>query len=218
MAVARAQAPLGNFTLSAGTTVAKAITLTPGSVVAVAVIWASATLTCSVTDTLSNTYTAVAASLATNATSVFRGQCFLCAPSTTGATTITATISGSVNEKDIWIHELSGANTGTPLDIGAAGNGNSANPSINIVPTVGGAIVGAVSAVSGTVTVGSTYTTGLSQNGNLSEDKMGTGTGSQTVPFVNATSSQWVETAVAVQVGAGGGGTTVKQLSALGVG
>lgn len=214
MAVARTQA-LANFATTSAATIAKAITIAPGSVLVVPVLWLSATQTCTVADTLGNTYTAVVASLATNATSTWRGQCFVCSPATTGATTVTATCSGNNNERDLWIHEYSGADTSSPLDVGAAGNANGANPSINIVTVAGGAIIGATAVPVGTATVGATYTSGVSQNGNLSEDKVGTFAGSVAVPFVDASSSQWVITAVSIKAAAAGGATPTQPKRAL---
>jgi hypothetical protein len=204
LAVAREQA-LANFSTSAGTTITRTITLTAGRCAVVMVGWTSQTETCSVADTLGNTYTPEASSLATNTTNSFRTQCFVAKNVSGGSTTITATITGSVGERDIWVHEFSGVDTTTPVDSRVGTSGNSANPSTTLSTTAAEAIAAMVFAVTGTCSQGATYTLGVQQNGNASEDKIGTFTGNQTVDFANASGSQWTISAVGLNESAAGG-------------
>lgn len=222
MAIAHVQSS-GNFSVAAGTTIAKAYVsnVTAGNILAVLVQWSSSSATASVADTQGNTWNAVAGSLATNATSGNRSEWFWTVPASSGANTVTGTISGSVGERDIYIAEYSGVDAVSPVDASVGANANGANPSTTLTTLTANTmmVAGALVPV-GTATVGSGWTSRVTQNGNLYEDKAAAATGSQTVAFTDASSSQWIISAMALKesTGGGGGGTTQQTLTLRGVG
>jgi hypothetical protein len=85
-----------------------------------------------------------------------------------------------------------------PPDSGGGGTGSSTNPT-GTITIVGqpGIILAYGMATAGTITVGATYTTGISQNGDQSQHKFHSATGSTSVPMVDASVSQWIVSAVA---------------------
>src|SRR5690349_21215482 len=97
MAIADVQAAVGNFSTGAGTTIAKAYTsnVTAGSTLVALFLWGSSTQTGSVSGSLNGAFTAIASSLATQASGPFRAQVFYKTGATGGSETVTGTSSGS---------------------------------------------------------------------------------------------------------------------------
>jgi hypothetical protein len=218
----QAQTPVGNFSTAAGTTIAKAYgsNVVAGNLLVATVAWNNSSQTCSVAGSLNGALTAIAGSLQTNATLPARAQTFFLVAGSSGAETITATCSGSNTTRELVIYELSGASSTGQPDSSGGGTGNSTNPT-GTVTTVAqpGMIVSYALGAVGTVTVGSGYTSSVAQNGDTGEYKTYAATGSTSVPYVDASSGQWVVTAAAfLDAAGGGGGTVVKKLAALGVG
>lgn len=222
MAIAAAQAVVGNFALTSAATIAKAYgsNVTAGNLLVASVAWGNNTQTCTVAGSLNGAFAAIAGSLATSAAAASRGEIFFLVAGSSGAETITATCSGSNTQREIVIYELSGAaSTGVP-DSSIAATGTSTNPTATITTVAQpGWIIAYALATAGTISVGSGYTSDVAQNGDLGQHKAYAATGSTSVPFVDASSSNWLVTAAAFLEGGGGGGATVvKNLSALGVG
>lgn len=222
MAIASVQTPVGNFSVAAGTTIAKAYTsnVTAGSVLVALFLWGNATQTGTVSGSLNGAFTAVASSLATQASGPFRAEVFYKTGASAGAETVTGTSSGSNSQRELVIYELSGVDIVNIPDSQVGANGTSTNPTTTVTTVAQpGWIIAYCAATAGTVTVGSGYTSDLSQNGDLGQHKAYAATGSTSIPFVDASSSNWLISAAAFREGAGGGGgTVVKNLAALGVG
>lgn len=221
MASTLAQATVANFSVSAGTTIAKAYgsNVTSGNLLVAVVGWASSTQTCTVSGSLNGAFTAIATSLGTNATQPFRAETFWKVATSSGAETITATISGSNGQREIEIFEIAGAAAAGHPDAGGTGTGNSSNPTGSITTVAQpGIIISYAMSAAGTITAGSGYTGDVAQNGDLAQHKSYSATGVTSVPYVDASSGQWVVTAASFLDAAGGGGVTVKKLAAQGVG
>src|SRR6266581_6626758 len=215
----QAQTPVGNFSTAGGTTIAKAYgsNVVAGNLLVATVAWASATQTCSVAGSLNGAFTAIAGSLQTNSTSGVRAQTFFLVAGSSGAETITATCSASNTTRELVIYELSGASSTGQPDSSGGGTGNSTNPTSTITTVAQpGMIISYALGAAGTITNGTGYTTSVAQNGDTGEYKTYAATGSTSIPYVDAPSGQWVITAAAFLDAAGGGGTVVKRLSALG--
>lgn len=222
MAIAAAQTTVGGFATTSAATLAKAYgsNVTAGNVLVALVGWGSSTQTCTVSGSLNGAFTAIATSLATNASGPFRAEVFFKTAASSGSETVTMTCSGSNTQREIVIYELSGVDTVNIPDSSNAGSGSSTNPTITITTVAQpGWIVAYAMSTAGTISVGATYTSDLQQNGDLGQHKAYAATGSTSVPTVDGSSGQWVVSAAAFREGAGGGGgTTVKTLAALGVG
>lgn len=217
-----AQAAVGNFSNASGTTIAKAYgsNVAAGNLLVVVVGWGSSTQTCSVAGSLNGAFTAIAGSLGTNATAPFRTQTFFLVAGSSGAETITATTSGSNTQREIAVFELTGAAAAGHPDSSIGANGSGTNPTTSITAVAQpGTIISYGMSTAGTITVGTGYTSDVSQNGDLAEHKAYAATGAISVPYVDGSSGQWAITAAAFLDAAGGGGPLVpKQLAALGVG
>lgn len=222
MAIAAAQTTVGTFTNASAATLAKAYgsNVTSGNLLVALCGWGAAGQTCTVSGSLNGAFTAIAGSLGTNVTMGFRTQIFFKQAASSGAETVTMTCSGSNTDREIVIYELSGAATAGQPDSSHGANGNSTNPtdSITIVAQPGWIVAYGVCAA-GTITVGSGYSSDVAQNGDLAEHKAYSATGATSVPFVDASSGQWVVSCAAfTDAAGGGGGITPKQLAAMGVG
>lgn len=185
----------GAFTAAAGTTQAKAFVsnVTVGSLIAVFCVWTSTTATCAVTDNLGNTYTPIPGSLATSVGFGGRGQWFWAPVTTGGACTVTMTVSASVGDRELYIHEFSGLDTASQPDASNAATGTGSNPTSSLT-TVGNPtllLAGAASSA-GTLTPGAGYTVGFAQNGDTTQYKNATPAGATSVPFVDASSGNWL--------------------------
>jgi hypothetical protein len=221
MAIANAQTPVGNFAVTAGTTIVKAYTsnVTAGNLLVALFGWGNSGFTGTVAGSLNGAFTAIAGSLATNASAPsIRAETFFKVAGSSGAETITGTVSTSNSQRELVIYELSGASSTQP-DSSHGDNGTSTNPTgtITIAAQPGWIIAYAMSSA-GTVSVGTGYTSDLSQNGDCAQHKAYSATGSTSVPFVDASSGVWVVTSAAFNEAAGGGGVVVKKLAAQGVG
>jgi hypothetical protein len=199
VAIAAAQTTVGTFAVTSSATLAQAYgsNVVAGNLLVVRCGWGSSSQTCSVSGSLNGAFTAIAGSLATNATAPFRAQVFYKVAASSGAETITMTCSGSNTQREIVIEELSGASSTQP-DSSTAATGNSTNPtaSITIVAQPGWISAYAMS-TAGTISVGATYTSDLSQNGDLGQHKAYSATGATSVPTVDASIGQWVVSAAA---------------------
>lgn len=221
MAIANAQTPLGNFSVAAGTTIAKAYgsNVVAGNLLVASFGWGNDTLTGTVSGSLNGAFTAIAGSLATNASApAIRAQMFFKVATSSGAETVTGTVSSSNSQRELVIYELSGASSTQP-DSSHGDNGSSTNPTgtITIVAQPGWIIAYSMCSA-GTITSGAGYTSDLAQNGDCGEHKAYSATGSTSVPFVDASSGVWVVTSAAFNDAAGGGAAVVKSLAALGAG
>jgi hypothetical protein len=195
---ALAQPAVGNVAVTSGTTVAVApgSNVTAGNRIIVGVGWGSSTQTCTVSGSINGALTPVAASIFTNASGPFSGEWFYLDLASGGAETYTATTSATNTQREIVVYELSGLSG--PPDSGGGGTGSSTNPT-GTITIVGqpGIILAYGMATAGTITVGATYTTGISQNGDQSQHKFHSATGSTSVPMVDGSVSQWIVSAVA---------------------
>jgi hypothetical protein len=177
----------GTFNNSAGTTLGLAYgsNVQSGTRLIAVCLWIGigvGTTTCTVADSLGNTWAGVAASLATNSTAVSRVEVFHAPSGSAGANTATMTTSASMAERVIILCEfsgLSGSIGASPL----ATSGNAANPSANI--TVGAADSLLVSGMfsAGSATQGSGWNLFSTQDGNVGEYRLPAGTGAQPVSY-----------------------------------
>lgn len=215
---------VGAFTTAAGTTRALAYgsNVTAGNMLIAACIWiggSATTATCALTDTIGNTWSPIAATLTTR--SPGRGQLFYVPAfsASSAADTVTMTTSASVSERVIIVSEFSGL-SGSLGSAPAAGNGSSTNPSINMTVDAIDSLVVGVCFTNSTASAGAGYTAlgGAAVDGNVGEYRLPAGTGSQAVAFVQAVSAVWAIGSAEFLAAGGGGGATVKQLAALGVG
>lgn len=221
MAIAHAQTPVGNFAVTSAATLAKAYgsNVTAGNVLVAIFLWGSSTQTATVSGSLNGAFTAIATSLATQAGGPFRTEVFYKVAASSGAETITATCSGNNSQREIVIFELSGADTGTIPDSQIAATGSSANPATNItIVAQPGMIVAYGASTAGTVTAGAGYSSAVAQNGDASESKVYSATGSTSVPFIDASIGSWIISAAAFRQSAGGGAVVPEKLSSQGVG
>lgn len=212
---------VGAFTASTGTT--RAVTygsnVTAGNLLIATCIWIGATATtCALTDTAGNTWTGIAGSLGVRGNG--RCQVFYAPAGSSASNTVTMTTSANVSERVIIIGEFSGL-SGSLGSSPTNNNGSSTNPSTNMtVDAASSLLIGACFSNS-TADAGSGWTAlgGANQDGNSGEYRTPAGTGSQAVSFTQPVSAVWAIGAAEFLASAGGGGgTTVKQLAALGVG
>lgn len=196
----------GNFSGAAGTTVVKAFAsnVTVGNVIVIGAEWNSTTQTCAVTDTLGNTYTAVAGSLS-SANSI-RTQIFWAPVTTGGACTVTMTCSGSNGYRVLTQHEYSGlATTGQPEASNAA-TGTSAAPAASVTTLSANALVFGFCRSADAAVAGAGFTQRVNQDGNTSEDKIQAAAGTVSVAYTQG-SAQWAVAAASFAVSGGGGAT-----------
>lgn len=146
---------------------------------------------------------------------------------------VTYNLSGAGHDVDsIWFTEATGVATSSSLDgAGASTSGTSNAPASGSYTTVGtsfiyGCAAGDQSANPATINAGSGWT--IPTNGKVTdgsqyitgavEYKANPGGTSHNADFSWGSSANWVSVGVAFLVAGGGGGTTVKNLAALGVG
>lgn len=220
MAIAVVQSR-GTFSAAAGATLALAFTgaVAAGNTLAYFFGWNSTTATGGVADSVNGASAAAAASLATGAGGfVARGEWFLEALTGAGTPTVTATASASVPYRILHIVELSGVDTANPLDAAGAGAGSSTAPTASLTVVTAGAGILAGCYAEQTAAAGSGFTGLQNTDGNQSEFRITPGTGSQAGAFTMSPTGRWADSVIALKPATGGGGVTVEQLAALGVG
>ena len=153
-----------NSNIASATTITKLFpsNVTAGNLIVVGVGWGDSGTppTCSVTDTLGNTFISINKIRDTNnkqSSEIFYAKNIL-----GGADTITATFSASANYRRLVVSEYSGADITVPLDGNngrletAPGTGTDGCNSLTITPTANGALIWGI----GQETGGTTLTTG----------------------------------------------------------
>jgi hypothetical protein len=176
----------GTFNATAGTTLAVAFgsNVTAGNriiVLGLALGGSATTATLSATDTRSTPYTAIATTLATHATALFRAQVIHGLIPTSGACTVTFTTSLSANERVMMIAEVSGLTGSTSGVIATTGLG--ANPSGNMTISATSSLMIGGLATGGSGTQGTGFTLLTTQDGNVAEYRTPAGTGAQPLAF-----------------------------------
>jgi hypothetical protein len=179
--------PPGTFNATPGTTAAIAFgsNVTAGNriiVLGLALGGSATTATLSATDTRSTPYSAIATTLATHATALFRCQVIHGLIATSGACTVTFTTSLSANEQVMMIAEVSGLTGSTSGVIATTGLG--ANPSGNMTISATSSLMIGGLATGGSGTQGTGFTLlGATQDGNVAEYRIPAGTGAQPLAF-----------------------------------
>ena len=185
-----------------------------GDLNVVVVGWNDSTATVSaVTDTRGNIYTlAVGPTVVSGFASQSIYYAKNIAAAAAGADTVTVTFSSAAVFPDIRILEYNGADPGNPVDITAAGSGNSATSSSGTVATTNATdlLFGANIVQTLTSGPGSGYTSRLLTvpDGDIAEDQVVTATGSYGASAPVSPSGQWIMQMVAFRTPGGGGGTT----------
>lgn len=210
------------FTAATGTTraVAYGSNTTSGNTLVAVAIWigaSSGTATNALADSQGNTWSAIAASLSTRAPG--RLQVYSAPCGSSAANTVTMTVSASMSERVLFIGEVSGL-TGSIGSAPLAANGSSTNPTANITCDAADSFLLGGLFTNSSATEGAGYTIfgGATQDGNVAEYRITGSAGPIAVAFVQAVSAVWAISAAEFLASGGGGGTTVKQLAALGVG
>jgi hypothetical protein len=189
-----------------------------GDLNVVAVGWNDSTSTVSsVTDTVGNTYTrAVGPTTVSGAASQSIYYAKNIAAASAGANTVTVAFSTAAQYPDVRILEYSGADQANPVDVTAAGNGNSATSSSGAVTTTNpiDLLFGANLVLTSTTGPGAGFTTRLltSPDADIAEDELVTTTGSYTATATLSASSSWIMQMVAFRT-PGGSSIPVVSLS-----
>ena len=181
-----------------------------GNLVVVYVAWGNAG-SVTLSDTGGNTYQVAQAATTWGSTNNWRAQVFYAKNVTAGANAVTATFSSSVSGSFavVYVHEYSGIDKLSPLDVSssAKGNGRALNSGSAVTTNANdlifgaGATAGAISAAGAGLTVRSTL------SGNWTMDRNVTATGSYSVT-ATASNNRWVMQMVAFKAAVGGGDTT----------
>lgn len=220
MAIAVVQSR-GTFSAASSATLALAFTnpVVAGNTLAYFLGWNSTTATASASDSVNGAGTLAASSLATGTGGfVARAQIIYRAITASGTPTVTATISTSVPYRILHIVELSGVDTANPLDAAGAGAGSSTAPSASLTTVTANTLLFGGTYVEQTGSAGGGFTGLQNTDGNQSEYKLQAATGATSVAFVQSPTGRWAATAAAFKAATGGGGVTVEQLAAMGVG
>lgn len=224
MAVAKVQQASANAG-AAGTTVAATFgsNNTSGNLLVATVTWwrNATTTTCSVADTANGAWTAVGTPSSVTAFGLnLRSQVFYKANCAAGANTVTATTSGTVDDRSIAVFEFSGCATSSVLDNNASGSGSSATPSFDIATVDANSLIVGCWWNGNTFGAGANYTAGPAPEGHSSQYDLDAGAGG-TVAFncTQAASAAYTGSAAAFLIASGGGGTPApKLLASTGVG
>ncbi|MGB7600166.1 MAG: fibronectin type III domain-containing protein, partial [Candidatus Sulfotelmatobacter sp.] len=180
-----------------------------GDLNVVAIGWNDSTATVStVTDTKGNVYTiAVGPTTISGVESQSIYYARNIAAALAGANTVTVTFSTAAKYPDIRVLEYSGADQVNPVDVTAAGSGNSATSSSGVGTTTNplDLIFGANLVQSLTAGPGSGFTSRLltSPDGDITEDMMVTSAGNYSTVAPLDTASQWIMQMVAFRTPAG---------------
>lgn len=217
MAITDVQTPVGGFSTGVTSSFAKAYAsnVTAGSLLVATVAWASGTQTCTVSGSLNGAFTAIVASLGQNATGGISAQIFYKVAGSSGAETVTATFSGTNSTQEISIYELAGYDAVNLPDSGNAATGNTSNPTASITTVAQpGRIISYLIANTGTTSAGAGYTSAVTQNGDTGEYKAYSSTGANSVPYVDASSTQFTITMAAFRDSGGVTGGTAQVVNA----
>jgi hypothetical protein len=180
---------------------------TAGNLIILALDWNSqAVSVLSVTDTKGNVYSAAAPPVNGDSGNLgsWRDQIFYAKNIGGGANTVNVEFSGAVTA-EIYIHEYSGADQSSPLDVTASSVGASATPDSGSKTTnfpnelVFGYCQGSVVSC----TQGTNFATRRTDNGNLSEDMIATSTRSYSASANLAGSNDWIMSMATFRPGPG---------------
>ncbi len=162
-----------------------------------------------VTDAMGNVYTvAVGPTVVAGVESQSIYYAWNIAAAAAGANSVTVTFSSAAAYPDIRILEYSGADPNNPVDVTAAGSGNSATSSSGTVSTTNATdlLFGANLVQTTTTGPGSGYTSRLltAPDGDIAEDEMVTATGSYSAAAPLNPSGAWIMQMVAFRAASGG--------------
>ena len=192
--------------------------ITAGSTV-LALLSAGTNVACTSVSDGTNTFTQSTHSPSTFVSGSGKTCAFYFANETSGAKTITGTTASGT--WDIWVLEIKGAATSTPLDVDNVGTGASSK-AINtpsMTTTVNGDGVACAAAVGGTVTAaGGSFTLGtVSGSGDADEFQVQSTAGSIAAALTQNANSGWSSICVAFKA-SGGGPTCTPTMALMGVG
>jgi len=166
-----------------------------GNLIIIALDWNSqAVNVLSVTDTVGNVYTAAAPPVNGQGNlSGWRDQIFFAKNIGGGANTVNVEFSGSVNS-ELYIHEYSGADQTSPLDVTASSTGNSSTSDSGSKTTnfPNELVFGYCQASTVNCNQGTNFAVRRTDNGNLSEDMIATSTGSYSASANLGGSNDWI--------------------------
>ena len=178
-----------------------------GNLIVVYVIWNN-TSGVTLTDTRGNTYASAAPAVRWN-NNTWSSQVFYAKNIAGGANTVRATFASAINSfADVYIHEYSGLDKASPLDVSsaAAGSARAMNSGSATTTNANDLIFGAGASIHAVTAAGSGFTTRLTNFANRTEDKTVTTAGAY-----NATATQdgsaWVMHMAAFKAEAGPGDT-----------
>ena len=180
-----------------------------GDLNVVVVGWSDGTATVnSVTDAAGNTYTlAVGPTVLSGVESQSIYYARNIAAAAAGANTVTVTFSAAAVYPDIRILEYSGADPINPVDVTAAGSGNSASSSSGSVTTTNATdlLFAANLVQTGTTGPGSGFTSRLLTvpDGDIAEDEMVTAVGSYNATAPVSPANSWIMQMIAIRTPAG---------------
>jgi hypothetical protein len=202
MAATQAQTPAGSVATTPATTLGQAYGAAngAGNLGVCYAIWGSATATCTVSDPTNGAWTAIASTLATNATQARRSQLFIKENMAAATPTVTMTVSVSVTYRVIDIHEYAGLATASSSEGPNNASGNSAAPAVSVTSVADHDMIFGGTSVANTATVGSGFTSRTATDGNSTEDKLDqTPAGAVSVAWTQ-TSGQWIASGVAFKL------------------
>ncbi len=176
-----------------------------------------------ITDNKSNTWTEVSGATIINGGASSAGAIWYAPISTSGATTITITHTGTAQRNSIcWVREYSGLATSTVLDNATSAAGNSSTPSSGATATTVQAdelIIGVGSSAAGSSawTAGTGFgnlvsdvATSFTCDGAM-EDKIVAATGAQTATFTSPASGLWTGSVATFKDAGGSAAVTVSK-------
>ena len=172
-----------------------------GNLIVVYVVWGN-TGTATVTDSRGNAYVAAAPAIAWGSTNSWRAQVFFAKNVVAGSNTVTATFSTNVSGAwgDLYIHEYSGIDRVSPLDVAtsAKGTGTALNSGAATTTNANDLIFGGGASSGNTSSAGSGFTSRSSLSGNRTEDKVVSTAGSYNAAAnQNNSQNRWVMQMVA---------------------
>lgn len=180
-----------------------------GDLNVVAVGWNDSTATvAAITDASGNSYTRAVGPTTVSGVasqSIYYAKNIAAAPA--GANTVTVTFSPAAQFPDVRILEYSGADESAPVDVVAAGSGNSASSSSGFATTTSplDLLFGANLVISTTTGAGSGFTSRLltSPDADIAEDESVTSTGSYAATAPLGSSAPWIMQMVSFRTPAG---------------
>lgn len=188
----------GNFTnlTSANPTVDFISNNTTGNLIVLALGWDSqSAVVNSITDTQGNTYVSAVGPVNGQGGVLgnWRDQIFYAENVAGGANTVTIHFSSAVTS-ELYIHEYSGVDQSSPLDVTASSVGNSATPNSGFKTTnfANELVFGYCQTSGSACTHGTNFATRRTDNDNLSEDMIATSTGSYSASANKADAGDWI--------------------------